>query len=116
MTSFEPKNPLESALKKAADDPAVRPQFLRLLLESKVLIEAVGPRPKTANGMTTEAAQIQVKGIHFNSPLHPLLHLRRTPAGGHPLPAAGLQRTLSNDERSKLRDEPRRGVRQGALR
>jgi hypothetical protein len=66
MTSFEPKNPLESALKKAADDPAVRPQFLRLLLESKVLIEAVGPRPKTANGMTTEAAQIQVKGIHFN--------------------------------------------------
>jgi hypothetical protein len=66
MTSFEPQNPLESALMKAAQDPAARPQFLRVLLESKVLIEAVGPRPKTVKGMTTETAQIQVKGIHFN--------------------------------------------------
>jgi hypothetical protein len=66
MTPFEPQNPLESALVKAAEDPAARPQFLRLLLESQVLIEVVGPRPKTVNGRTTASAQIQVKGIHFN--------------------------------------------------
>ena len=66
MNAFEPNNPLESALMKAAEDPAARPQFLRLMLESRVLIEAVGPRPKTKNGMTTESVQMQVKGIHFN--------------------------------------------------
>jgi hypothetical protein len=48
---FEPSNLLEVALKKAADDPASRPLFLRELLDSKVLIVPAGEKPRIVNGV-----------------------------------------------------------------
>ena len=79
LSTFHPQNPLESALIKAATDPAAQPHFLRLLLDSQVHIEAVGPKPRTVNGET----QLQVKAIHFNG--HPCIPFFtsavRVPAG-----------------------------------
>jgi hypothetical protein len=56
-TSFEPQNPFESAFIKAADDPAARPYFLCLLLKSRVLIEAIGPKSPTVDGRITELSK-----------------------------------------------------------
>jgi len=60
---FEPDNLLELALKKAADDPASRPQFFRELLDSKVLIVSAGEKPRLVNGVVPEGAKITIADV-----------------------------------------------------
>lgn len=62
---FEPANLLEIALKKAADDPASRPQFFGELLDSKVLIVSAGGKPRIVNGVVPENTKISIANIEF---------------------------------------------------
>jgi hypothetical protein len=63
--AFEPANLLEMALKKAADDPASRPQFFAELLESKVLIVSAGEKPRIVNGVVPENTKLTIAHIEF---------------------------------------------------
>jgi SseB protein C-terminal domain/SseB protein N-terminal domain len=62
---FEPTNLLEVALRKAADDPASRPLFLRELLDSKVLIVPAGEKPRIVDGVVPQDTKIGIANIEF---------------------------------------------------
>lgn len=64
--SFEPQNQLETALRRAADDPAHRPQFYRDFIGSDVFIIQHGPAPATSGRMVTpEGFKFEIQPIEI---------------------------------------------------
>lgn len=52
-----PRNPLEVALAKAAEDPASRPEFYRLLLDSTIYVIGFTDSPEIAGRVTLETEE-----------------------------------------------------------
>ncbi|EQA43966.1 protein SseB [Leptospira broomii serovar Hurstbridge str. 5399] len=62
-----PENPLELALSKAATEPAYRPEFYRLLLESQLFVLGESDIEPDANGVLQSEASIQLINITFEN-------------------------------------------------
>ena len=60
---FDPINLLEVVLKKAVDDPASRPVFLRELLKSKVVIVPAGEKPRIVDGVVLANTKIRLVNV-----------------------------------------------------
>lgn len=70
--NFDPQNDLERSLMKAAEDPAHRPQFYRVLVESEIFIIQHGERPPEKEERITlnEGKDIQIANIEIQGNLY----------------------------------------------
>jgi hypothetical protein len=67
MMPFEPQNALEKALMQAADDPAQRPNFYKVLVESDLFVIQEGPIPTTSGTRVSQGGDtLQIKNLPWN--------------------------------------------------